>query len=157
MKKIIIVAILVGFLAFPVVSLGSTFVSALIQGKSIEEAVQILAEQIDSLIGRVIILEGRADKEEACRKANDLKIAPAETKIAFYTESKNEPIYHAWSPDTTEGLLEYIRGYIKNYEETGSRYYKHNPDYAPELAQKYLPILENRWQEYLVQKELCGE
>ena len=46
---------------------------------------------------------------------------------------------------------------MQNYEATGSRYYLHNPDYAPELVQKYIPILEERQQEYLIQKNLCGQ
>jgi len=146
---------LIGIVAFPTITLGGTFVSSLIQGKTVEEAVQILAAQIDSLIGRVEVLESQQKKEEACRKAEELKIAPQETKIAYYTEQGNRPIYASWAPDTTEALLEYLHGYIQNYEETGSRYYLHNPDYDPELVQEYILILENRWQEYLIQKELC--
>ena len=118
--KTMFIGILIGLIAFPTITLGGNFVSSLIQGKTVEEAIQILAEQLDSLIGRVTILEGRADKEEACRKANELKMAPEETKIAYYTES-GLPVYHKRIPDTTEALLEYIRGYIKNYEKTGSR------------------------------------
>ena len=152
--KIILISSLIGFIIFPTITLGGTFVSSLIQGKTIGEATQILATQIDSLIGRVSTLENKANKEEACRKMNELKIAPPETKIAKYTEG-NAPIYASWAPDTTKELLEYLYGYIENYEETGSRYYSHNPDYAPEFAQKYIPILENRWEEYLTKKELC--
>ncbi|MBU4274651.1 hypothetical protein KKE19_02455 [Patescibacteria group bacterium] len=153
--KIIIISVLIGFVAFPTIALGGTFVSSLIQGKTIEEAIQILAEQIDSLIGRVTILESRADKEVACRKANELKLAPQETKIAYYTEQSNQPIYASWAPDTTEELLEYFRGYMQNYEKTGGSPWLHIPDYTPELVQKYIPILEERQREYFVQQELC--
>ncbi len=142
--KIVLISVLIGFIIFPTITLGGTFVSSLIQGKSISEATQILATQIDSLIGRVSILENKADKEEACRKTNELKSAPPETKIAYYSELKNAPIYASWAPDTTKELLEYLYGYMQNYEASSSRYYLHNPDYAPELAQKYVPILEIR-------------
>jgi hypothetical protein len=73
MKKYIIIGILIGFLSFPTIILGGTFVSSLIEGKTIEEAVQILSEQTEILIGKITILENRADKESACRKTNELK------------------------------------------------------------------------------------
>jgi len=70
--KRIISGILIGIVAFPTITLGGTFVSSLIQGKTVEEAIQILVTQIDSLIGRVTTLETRADREEACRKAGEI-------------------------------------------------------------------------------------
>ena len=155
--KPIFIGVLIGIIAFPTITLGGTFISSLIQGKTVEGAVEILATQIDSLIGRVKTLEVQQIKEEACRKANELKIAPQETKIADYTEQSNRPIYASWAPDTTEALLEYLHGYMQNYEMTGSRYYLHNPDYDPELVKEYISILEIRWQEYLIQKELCEQ
>ena len=59
MKKYqkILLFIVIGFVALPTITLGSTFVSALIQGKSVPEAIQILAEQVDNLLGRVAVLE----------------------------------------------------------------------------------------------------
>src|SRR3989344_3987448 len=105
--KVTIVVITI-LLILPTVTLGGTFIVSLISGKTVEEAVQILAEQIDSLIGRVEVLESQQKKEEACRKAEELKIAPQETKIAYYSEKDNRPIYASWAPDTTEALLEYL-------------------------------------------------
>jgi len=55
--KYILVGILIGIIAFPTITLGGTFIVSLIQGKTVEEAVYILAEQIDLLIGRVEVLE----------------------------------------------------------------------------------------------------
>ena len=52
-----IIGVLVGLIAFPTITLGGSFVSSLIQGKSVDEAVQILADQMDILIGRVDELE----------------------------------------------------------------------------------------------------
>ena len=72
MKKIIIIAVLIGLFAFPVVSLGSTFVSALIQGKSVEEAVQILANEIDNLMKRVLFLEKKVDCLELVKITPDM-------------------------------------------------------------------------------------
>ena len=55
--KTILVGVLIGLIAFPTITFGGSFVSSLIQGKTIEEAIQILAEQIDILIGRVEVIE----------------------------------------------------------------------------------------------------
>ena len=67
MKKYqkIILFILIGFITFPTVALGGTFVSSLIQGKSVPEAIQILAGQIDVLIGRVEMLEAKQTEQES--------------------------------------------------------------------------------------------
>ena len=56
--------VLIGLLAFPAVSLGGTFVVSLIQGKSVDEAVQILAKQIDTLIGRVEVIEDKQAEQD---------------------------------------------------------------------------------------------
>lgn len=55
--KKLIVLILAIFLGVPSVSLGGSFVVSLIQGKTPVEAVQIIAEQMDSLFGRIQTLE----------------------------------------------------------------------------------------------------
>lgn len=70
--KPILTSILIGIVAFPTIAIGGSFTVSLIQGKSIPEAIQILAEQIDSLIERVTTLETRADREESCRKADEI-------------------------------------------------------------------------------------
>jgi len=218
MKKIIF-GTLIGLIAFPTIAFGGTFVSSLVQGKTAEEAVQILADQIDSLLGRVAVLERKAtdietktniiedkateigsktdmieaqteenknkteelsakaevlknkadeaeikaneikmnaDKEIACRKASELKLAPPETKIMYYSQS-NAPIYSKFAPDTTKELLDYLQKYIENYEKTGSVHYSHMPDYTPETAQRYVSILEARQEEYVIQQELCDK
>lgn len=62
--KIIIVGILIGFIAFPAIALGGSFVSSLIQGKTVEQAIQILAEQTDALIGRVEVVETKQSEQE---------------------------------------------------------------------------------------------
>ncbi len=77
-KKTIVITtaiMLIGLVAYHGISLGSTFVSSLIHGKSVGEAVQILAEQVDLLIGRVSILETKNsenEKQEACNYAETI-------------------------------------------------------------------------------------
>ena len=154
--KQIVISVIVGLLAFPTITLGGTFVSSLIQGKTVDEAVQILATQLDSLIGRVEVLENQQSKEQACRKAQELKRAPQETKIAEYN-SVNQPVMASWAPDDTDLLLNYLNGYMENYRNTGKHAYTHIPDYIPDTAQQYIPILEARWAEYLIQQEICEQ
>lgn len=62
--KSLLVSILIGIVGFPTIVLGGSFVSSLIDGKTIDEAVQILAEQIDSLIGRIEIIETKQAGQE---------------------------------------------------------------------------------------------
>lgn len=56
-RKKLSILILVIFLGIPSVSLAGSFAVSLIQGKTPAEAVQIIAEQVDSLLGRVDTLE----------------------------------------------------------------------------------------------------
>jgi chromosome segregation ATPase len=62
--KTILMGLLISLIVFPTVTLGGSFVSSLIQGKTVEEAIQILAEQIDSLIGRVEVIETKQMGQE---------------------------------------------------------------------------------------------
>ena len=74
----ILISVLIGFIAFPIIGLGSSIIVSLIQGKTPTEAVQILAEQIDSLVSRVETVETKQkeqqmwqEKEDARNKARD--------------------------------------------------------------------------------------
>lgn len=69
--RFVVVGIIVGLVMFPIVSLGATFVSALVQGKTIAEAIQILAQQIDILVGRVEVVETKQTKQELWQKKED--------------------------------------------------------------------------------------
>ncbi len=83
--KTILIGVFIGLVAFPTISLGGTFVSSLLQGKSVEESIQILGNQIDSLIGRVGILEEQ-ERLNACNFA-DSALANAQIQggiIAWY-------------------------------------------------------------------------
>ncbi len=62
--KNVILGILIGIIAFPTIALGSSFLSCLIQGKTVEEAVQILAQQVDYLIGRIEVVETKQAEQE---------------------------------------------------------------------------------------------
>ena len=49
--KYILLGLLIGVIAFPTITFGTTFVSSLIQGKSVEQAIQILEGITISRIG----------------------------------------------------------------------------------------------------------
>ena len=75
--KLILVGFLISIIALPTIAFGGSFVSSLVQGKTVEEAVQILAIQIDSLIGRVEqieqkqqITQAELEKAKACNDYN---------------------------------------------------------------------------------------
>jgi len=55
--KKILSGVVIGVFAIPTIALGGSVTISLIQGKSVPEAIQILAQQIDSLVARVEVLE----------------------------------------------------------------------------------------------------
>jgi|GEM_PF-3426634 len=75
--KVIVVVIII-FFAAPTVALGGSFVVSLIQGKTAEEAVQIIAEQLDSLIGRIEALEIRQTELENRQEEQGIKLSDQE-------------------------------------------------------------------------------
>ena len=57
--------VLGGLVAIPTIALGSSFTVSLIQGKTPSEAVQVIAEQLDALTGRVDTLEAQQAQTQA--------------------------------------------------------------------------------------------
>ncbi len=55
--KSLLIGILISLVAIPTISFGGSFAVSLIQGMTPTEAVQVLAEQIDSLMSRIEIIE----------------------------------------------------------------------------------------------------
>lgn len=74
MKLKILVIALTAIVGIPPVALGSSFTVSLIQGKTPSEAVQILAEQIDSILGRVENLETQQAQTNENVTATQLEI-----------------------------------------------------------------------------------
>lgn len=113
--KPILTGILIGIVAFPTITLGGTFVSSLIQGKTVEEAVQILAQQIDSLIGRVEVVEREQEKQKLWQE----KVMVCEEYQKLFdttprqTQNQNgritDPILQV------EAFIEYAQNALENY------------------------------------------
>lgn len=60
----ILSGIIIGILSVPTIAMGGSIVNSLIHGKSVPEAIQILAEQIDLILARLEIIETKQVKQE---------------------------------------------------------------------------------------------
>ncbi len=92
-KKIALYS-LVALVTLPTITLGSSLTVSLIQGKTPEEAVQILAEQIDTTLTRLSLVEEKqAQLEQTVAEVENT----VETMQASSTEAQE---------DTTEALAD---------------------------------------------------
>lgn len=137
--KLIFVGILIGIVAFPTFALGGTFVSSLIQGKTVEEAIQVLAGQIDLLLGKVEVLETKQKVQEQNTQ---------EIQTALEKEISQQKAYDAfrraydkvWLRGKTEGsTIQDTRGYCQSAIKEG----RTDSPFCP-LADE----LEKTWETY---------
>lgn len=70
----ILLTVLIIVIVFPISVLGATFFNQLIQGKTPREAIEFLAEQIESLIGKTEIIEEKQGDLENSINENNLDI-----------------------------------------------------------------------------------
>jgi|GEM_PF-2088967 len=84
--KVSIITIII-FLATPTVVLGGSFVISLIQGKTADEAVQILAEQLDGVLDRLGIIEAKQAELEQTTQTATNEIGDLKDKNAELEES----------------------------------------------------------------------
>ena len=142
----ILISVLIGLIAFPTIGLGSSIIVSLIQGKTPAEAVHILAEQIDSLIGRVEVVEtkqediideqqylieelellqqdvqGQISKNEACGREKEF-LNQANEILTCNSSSQ------WWDSNQTEGTINAIMACLQNQmseepwiEESGTK------------------------------------
>lgn len=136
--------ILAIFLGVPSVSLGGSFVVSLIQGKTPAEAVQIIAEQMDSLLGRVDVLETKQDQTTARLALTDadierLKLENANLKL------QNENLKIQSGNLEKEQLNQYCSNAIKTVPKTYT--YGENYDITKSIVRYYTMskfILDNQ-------------
>lgn len=142
--KFIFYGLLFGLILFPIITLGDSFASFLMQGKSSKEAIQILIEQadhskkMDFLNQKLNDLELSLEIEKACRKKNDL-IGEA---LHVYWQGYRRVII---SNDISE-LINVTKEMIEN--EEGEK---------EEFLISKLEKLEEIYEEYLLMEEKCGE
>lgn len=139
--------ILISLIAFPTIVLGGTFVSSLIQGKTIEETVQILAEQIDVLIGRVEILEVKqAEQEETISKVQLNLLIQEACREA-------DRLLFLLPPHSGEGIGRIVgpNNIVDLYNETKEALSRGAGD------PRDLPIIEEYYQKYLQAQQKCDE
>jgi ABC-type phosphate transport system auxiliary subunit len=85
MKIKILGIALIAIFALPTVALGGSFVTSLIQGKTPAEAITIIAEQVDTLFGRVAVLE--QEQSETSEDIERLKLENENLRL------KNESLF----------------------------------------------------------------
>ncbi len=89
-------------MAFPTITLGGTFVSALIQGKTVGEAIQILAQQLDFLTERVESLENKQNDHDQ----NTGEVPEASTNTdEEYLEQKARDSFQMRIPDSERSKI----------------------------------------------------
>ncbi len=157
MIKHILTGILIGIIVFPTITLGGTFISSLIEGKTIEEAVQILAEQFDSIIGRVEVLESNLaeqriqlieqqiqfSKDQLCREAERLFfLLPPQGKASTTEEWIGRLGGFNNIVDLYNATIDAVGDKIDNKESGAGDY-------------RDLPIVEEYFQSYLDAKTKC--
>jgi len=122
--KPILTGIFIGIIAFPTITLGGTFVSSLIQGKTVEEGVQILAEQIDSLIGRMGVVETKQEIQEQIIQEVQRALEKEKTKQEAYNEFRRAYnkvwLYGYTEEDTIQKTKMYCQKKIEEGAENSS-------------------------------------
>ncbi len=139
--KNILIGVLIGVIAFPTITLGGTFVSSLIQGKTVEEAVQILAQQIDSLIGRVEVLEIKQQSQEQSIQETQTALEKEISQQKAYNEFRK--VYDkVWlHGNTEEETIQDTKNYCQRAIDEGNEGAANN--FCP-LAEE----LERTWKVY---------
>ena len=139
---------LIGFIAFPTITLGGTFVSSLIQGKTVEEAVHILAQQIDSLIGRVEVLETKQAETDV--SIEDLRLENESLKSQSELLAKKQARQELY--DEFRSFYErFGKSRSPNYEEKEECTVQHVRRFCQEGVDRYCLLadeLERTWNAY---------
>jgi len=149
--KVIIITIVI-FLAAPTIALGGSFVVSLIQGKTAEEAVQILAEQIDDLIGRIKALETRQVELENKQTEQRIKLSNQER-----TEACRFAVSALITAQIQGGIID---ADIKTFDALISAiiYQKDNsPQDQYQMWQSRLGTVQALKEQYLEARTKCGE
>ena len=148
--KFFLYGILFGIIFFPIITLGDSFVSFLMQGKSAKEAIQILIEQADQskqmdvLIERIERLENLQEKEEACRKANEI------FDQANYIYARG--FHRIITARTVEQLILVTQEMIEEHPN-----YQDDNNEEIILLENKLIELQKLNEEYLLMKEKCED
>lgn len=141
--KSLLVGILIGIVAFPTITLGASFISSLIAGKSVDEAVQILATQLDNLIGRVEIVETKQETIETKQVTQEETISELQDKlikeeICREADRLLTEIKEACGITPFPGIDECITKRLGYYQETGRTAELNRANQLKELKPLYL-------------------
>lgn len=139
--KLIFIGVLIGIIAFPAFALGGSFVSSLIQGKTVEEAIQVLAGQIDLLIGRVDVLETKQKVQEQDTQKIQTALEKEISQQKAYDEFRRAYDKVWLRGKTEESTVQDTRGYCRQAIKEGNT----------DKANNFCPLadeLEKTWEAY---------
>ena len=88
--KYILISVLITIISIPTIAIGGSFVSSLIVGKTPSEAVEIIAEQLDIVIGRTNIIEGVQTNQEESIATVENKQSEQDQTISNLQNNINE-------------------------------------------------------------------
>lgn len=149
LKITIIIAIILFII--PTVVLGGNFVVSLIQGKTTKEAIQILAKEMDALIGRVNILEIKQSEQEKyiiCDKYYNLK-------QRLHWKESVEAKYEWFKTGT---ILDICSGDISDYKCVGNPTITNENDLVNNLKQNYPSVtIEQIREQFAITKKSIEE
>lgn len=145
---------------------------------SLSAEIKWLLSEKENLISRVVDLEGELEsknenikslnskmsleinrlsaestKQTACNKANEFSRIPAD--MVFRTNGCKAGSRVSFISSSTQQAIEYLRGFLDNYQKTGLLQWQNIPEVCLEDAQINLPILEKRYNDYLTNKASC--
>jgi len=153
--KKILLGIIIGVFIFPCITMGGSFTVSLIQGKTPAEAVQILAEQIDSLTSRVGVVETKQtefEKEQirlnACRKRDEF----------LYPPSNWLEEHGGTMGGTTERQIDFLQNILEEGEGFAEEEFSKSTYFGKHTLKEVrsaIDEIKNRWQKYLKYKEIC--
>jgi septal ring factor EnvC (AmiA/AmiB activator) len=103
-------------------------------------------------------LDSKLTKQEYCNKMNEYSQLSSSLQFRLSGESGGNGCSTAYAShigSNTEKAYDYVNGWYKNYKDTGSLYYKKNPDLCLYDVEKMLSKLKDRRDKYREYKQKC--
>jgi len=132
------------------------------QISSKDSEISSLKKEISSKESNLDKLSSSLTKQEACNKMNEYSQLSSELQFRYGGAGEGEDAWRRCTStissqvgSNTENAYEYVSGWYENYKNTGSIYYKHNPDLCLDDVEKSLSKLKDRRDKYRDYKKKC--
>lgn len=123
--------------------------------KSLQAELTGVNKSKTDLENRVKSNEVALSKQQSCTKANELSQVPGDLVIRGGDTNVCNPS-GTNLPSSTQGVLDYLHGLVKNYKDTGLWTWHQIPEPCQADAEKAIPILEKRFADYQNYKNICS-